>query len=227
MFVVSLGTQLWKDISKGLTKLPQEDEMADMYEAAVEQIENSNFHRYEVSNFSRTPHDESVHNWNYWNGGDYIGIGPGAHSRFWPKISEEKVLISNFREAHIQTLEPDPWMYEVDKNGHATRKIEILKNSEIILSELLATSLRTRNGLTETIWNQTWSKMFRNNLTVFENPPFLLSHLIDSDRKCRSFVSENILVLGNGLKLSPKGLNLLDFVLPYLINSLELCLKKL
>ena len=217
---------MWKDVNKGLLKLPQEDEMADMYEAAIEHIEGSNFRRYEVSNFSRTPLHESVHNLNYWNGGDYIGIGPGAHSRFWPKMSEQKDRNSNFREAHIQTLEPDPWMFEVDKHGHATRKIEFLKSPEIILSELLATSLRTRSGLKETIWNETWSKMFQNNLTLFDNPPFLLSHLIESDEKCRSFMSENILVLENGLKLSSKGLNLLDFVLPYLMNSMESCIKQ-
>ena len=114
----------------------------------------------------------------------------------------------------------------MDKNGHATRKVELLKNPEAILSEFFATSLRTRNGITEAIWHKIWSNLFRNNLTLNPNPPFRLSHLVESDEKCQSFVSENILVLENGLKLSSKGLNLLDFVLPYLINSLESCIKK-
>ena len=61
-----IGTQLWKDVSKGLVKLPMEDEMADMYDVALETIERFNFRRYEVSNFSKSTNDESIHNWNYW-----------------------------------------------------------------------------------------------------------------------------------------------------------------
>ena len=39
----------------------------------------------------------------------------GAHGRFVPKAK-------NKREARIQTLEPEPWMFEVEKYGHATRR---------------------------------------------------------------------------------------------------------
>ena len=222
---------MWKDVTKGLVELPSEDEMADMYEFAVEILETSKYRRYEVSNFANAADAESVHNWNYWNGGDYIGIGPGAHSRFWPKMSDqngrkfENVKKTFYREAHIQTLEPEPWMTEVERFGHGTRKVEFLTNPETILSELLATSLRTRDGLTEEIWIRTWSMLGRYHLTEFRTPPFAIRQLIENDEKCRSFLSEQILVLDKGLKLSPKGLNLLDYVLPYLINSLDSNLK--
>ena len=205
--------------------------MADMYDVALETIERSNFRRYEVSNFSKSNNDESIHNWNYWKGGDYVGIGPGAHSRFWPKIFEEKgrkiESEVRFREARIQTLEPDPWMFEVEKFGHGTRKIEHLKSPSTILSELFATSLRTRIGLTEEMWNGAWSKLFENNLSECQKPPISIIDIVKSDDKCRTFLSENIFVTDDGLKLSRKGLNLLDFCLPYLINSLENNLSKL
>jgi hypothetical protein len=126
-----------------------------------------------------------------------------------------------YREARIQTLEPDPWMFEVEKFGHGTRKIELLKSPAAILSELFATSLRTRIGLTEETWNRVWSKLFEHNLTERQNPPFSIIDVVESDEKCRTFLSENILVMDSGLKLSRKGLSLLDYALPYLINSLE------
>ncbi len=117
-------------------------------------------------------------------------------------------------------------MIEVERYGHGTRKIEFLKNPESILSELLATSLRTRIGLTEEIWIRTWSKLGRCHLSEFRTPPFTLRQLVENDDKSRSFLFEQTLVLDkNGLKLSPKGLNLLDYVLPYLINSLDSNLK--
>ena len=52
-----------------------------MYLGGVKILEKKGFARYEVSNFAK-PGDESTHNTNYWNRGEYIGFGPGAHSFF-------------------------------------------------------------------------------------------------------------------------------------------------
>lgn len=52
-----------------------------MYLGGVEILEKKGFVRYEVSNFAKSG-DESIHNMNYWNRGEYIGFGPGAHSFF-------------------------------------------------------------------------------------------------------------------------------------------------
>jgi hypothetical protein len=46
---------------------------------------------------------------------NHMFMCPGAHGRFVPRDSES-------REARIQTLEPEPWMFEVESRGHATRK---------------------------------------------------------------------------------------------------------
>ena len=50
-----------------------------MYMGGVEILEKKGLVRYEVSNFARSGF-ESIHNQNYWNRGEYIGFGPGAHS---------------------------------------------------------------------------------------------------------------------------------------------------
>lgn len=44
--------------------------------------------RYEVSNFARCQSAESIHNKGYWQGQQYIGVGPGAHSRVVPQVLE-------------------------------------------------------------------------------------------------------------------------------------------
>ena len=59
----------------------------DQYSRVVELLEKSGFPQYEISNFAK-PGKESAHNQNYWLGGNYIGLGVGAHShqegeRFW------------------------------------------------------------------------------------------------------------------------------------------------
>ncbi len=73
--------------------------MSDMYELTEKILRDHGFFQYEVSNYAKSPEHKSTHNWNYWTGGSYIGIGPGAHSRVHQAGS-------NCREARIQTLEP-------------------------------------------------------------------------------------------------------------------------
>lgn len=60
--------------------LPHEDLIADMQEALLGQLSAAGFARYEVSAFAR-PGQACRHNLNYWQFGDYLGIGAGAHSK--------------------------------------------------------------------------------------------------------------------------------------------------
>ncbi len=59
--------------------LPDDDETAGQYLFAVEELARRGFPQYEISNFAR-PGFESRHNLVYWQGKEYLGIGPGAHS---------------------------------------------------------------------------------------------------------------------------------------------------
>ena len=52
---------------------------AAMYEAAWKTLGKAGFGRYEISNFAR-PGKESVHNLNYWDQGEYLGLGAAAAS---------------------------------------------------------------------------------------------------------------------------------------------------
>lgn len=59
--------------------LPDDDAAADFYLAAVEKLAALGYAQYEISNFAR-PSFESRHNRIYWDCGDYLGLGPAAHS---------------------------------------------------------------------------------------------------------------------------------------------------
>lgn len=55
---------------------------ATLYEQTIFYLQEQGLERYEVSNFATETAHQSVHNLVYWQGGDYIGIGEGAHGRF-------------------------------------------------------------------------------------------------------------------------------------------------
>ena len=91
--IVEDGTKLARQIRRGEVAQPDEDLQADMYELADELLGTAGYHWYEVSNWSRESSSDpaehrSRHNLAYWQGQDWWGLGPGAHShiggvRWW------------------------------------------------------------------------------------------------------------------------------------------------
>lgn len=60
-------------------ELPDEDGAADQYLFMADRLKELGYAQYEISNFTR-PGKESRHNLQYWRCGEYLGIGPAAHS---------------------------------------------------------------------------------------------------------------------------------------------------
>ena len=65
---------------KGIKAL-DEEKSATLYNNTVNYLRERGLERYEVSNFASSLKEQSAHNMVYWQGGDYIGIGDGAHGR--------------------------------------------------------------------------------------------------------------------------------------------------
>ncbi|WBB79676.1 radical SAM family heme chaperone HemW [Micromonospora sp. WMMD882] len=86
--IVEDGTRLAARIRRGELPYPSDDVAADRYLAAEAALDAAGFSWYEVSNWARTPAARCRHNLLYWTGGDWWGLGPGAHShvggvRWW------------------------------------------------------------------------------------------------------------------------------------------------
>ena len=75
------GTAFGDRFERGLLKgLPEDDISADMFQITQDICASVGMAAYEISNHALVG-SESRHNLIYWNYGDYIGIGPGAHGR--------------------------------------------------------------------------------------------------------------------------------------------------
>lgn len=74
-------TAFGRAFARGTLTPPDEDLAAELYEATQAVLEGAEFEAYEVSNHARDVAARSSHNLHVWRGGDYLGLGPGAHGR--------------------------------------------------------------------------------------------------------------------------------------------------
>ncbi|WP_051366865.1 radical SAM family heme chaperone HemW [Hamadaea tsunoensis] len=86
--IVEEGTRLAGRVRRGEVPMPSDDVAADRYLAAETALDAAGLHWYEVSNWAADDAARCAHNLLYWTGGDWWGIGPGAHShvggvRWW------------------------------------------------------------------------------------------------------------------------------------------------
>lgn len=86
--IVEDGTRLAARMRRGELPYPSDDVAADRYLAAEAALSAAGFSWYEISNWARSPAARCRHNLLYWTGGDWWGLGPGAHShvggvRWW------------------------------------------------------------------------------------------------------------------------------------------------
>jgi oxygen-independent coproporphyrinogen III oxidase len=73
------GTPFHHEYRSGRIRLLSEEEEIAMAELIERRLNDAGLRRYEISNYAR-PGFHSRHNVNYWQSGDYLGIGAGAHS---------------------------------------------------------------------------------------------------------------------------------------------------
>jgi oxygen-independent coproporphyrinogen-3 oxidase len=86
--IVEPGTRLAARVRRGELPMPDDDVLAERYETAERVLGDAGLRWYEVSNWARSDADRCRHNLGYWGGGDWWGVGPGAHShvggvRWW------------------------------------------------------------------------------------------------------------------------------------------------
>lgn len=157
------------DLIKDSLALPDEDEQAQLYLYAVELLETKGFKQYEISNFS-VPSFESRHNTLYWKCGEYIGIGPAAHS------------------------------FLGGKRFHYERSKQSFYNNEIVIDgnggdeeEYLMLSLRLKNGLSYEDFEKRFNKPLPSAVIEKINK-YSEMGLMETDGKSAGFTPRGFLV---------------------------------
>ena len=115
-------------------KLPDEDAAADMLDHLLATTERHGLQRYEVSAYARRGH-QCEHNRNYWEFGDYLGIGAGAHS----KISQAESIVRQ-----VRWREPKTYMAAAAE-GRAVSNEQVLSLEDRV-AEYMMNALRLCEG---------------------------------------------------------------------------------
>lgn len=109
-----------------------ENRDADLFETTVRELDAAGYEAYEISNFSK-PGEECRHNLAYWEGRDYLGLGPSAFSTVgderWQNIADTSIYIERIRQTSRAANEPETLDAEIRK------------------SERVAFGLRTNRGV--------------------------------------------------------------------------------
>ena len=139
---IEAGTIFHTRQRKGEIMALDDDRAADLYEITQEMTTEAGLPAYEVSNHAAVG-QECRHNLAYWQAADWIGVGPGAHSRFAVFDPEQNCLA---RTATIIRRGPAGWLNAVNTIGHGIEKKEI-NTPRDWAHEILMMGLRLRDGI--------------------------------------------------------------------------------
>lgn len=123
-------------LQKGLMPPIDDGFAAEQFQMLMDTLQNADFEHYEISNFAKNK-AYSKHNSNYWKDGEYLGIGPSAHS--YNHVSRQYNISNNSK--YIESLDKQELLYEIENLSWQDR-----------LNDYLLTGLRTQ-------WGCTWERI--------------------------------------------------------------------
>lgn len=138
---IEKGTPFYKEHKDGRLILPENEIAASMYRQTRDILGELGLQAYEISNYSKLG-GECRHNLAYWHYDEYVGIGPGAHSR----IHKNKGADGGSVEAIMTFHSPDKWLSIIGQNGNGIQQRNSLTKAEII-EEIMMMGLRLREGI--------------------------------------------------------------------------------
>ena len=122
--------------------LPSDDRIAAIHAQGIQQLKQAGLQRYEISAYSK-PGQRCRHNLNYWEFGDYIGIGAGAHG----KISSHDRIQRRWRHRH-------PRQYMQQALAGTPLSGDSTLNREDLILEFMMNALRLQEGVPSPLFTE-------------------------------------------------------------------------
>lgn len=134
---IEKGTPFYLHHARGDFSMKTDDQSATFFEKTREMTQAAGFDAYEVSNFSASKKETCKHNLTYWHADDYVGIGPGAHGRFYK---------NNQRCFERRHRSPDKWLQDVKEKNTGVHVSHTMPRADQV-EEILMMGLRLKTGV--------------------------------------------------------------------------------
>ncbi len=118
---VEEGTPLAHKVEAGELRIPDQELMLAMYRGGYDQLAEAGYVRYEVSSFAK-PGFECRHNQAYWDGTEYLGLGPSAHSF----VNGQRFLNVENVDEYLDSLKAGKLPRVFDESGLEERMVEAI-----------------------------------------------------------------------------------------------------
>ncbi len=187
---VEEGTDFW--FNRKTLDLPDEDTEYEMYLGSIEMLKKNGFLQYEISNFAKRG-KACKHNLRYWNGDEYIGFGPAAHSYFGGKrFSFKKNL-----QLYIDTFDDDKKV----NTSIIDEYIDIPYTARI--AEYVMLKFRLNDGINTEVFRKRFGRRF-DDIYLEKISPFIASgHIIKTK---------------HGYAFSVKGMCVSNYILARIVD---------
>lgn len=129
------GTVLKSQVRDGIIPSSDDDLMADMYDMATEELGNSGYEQYEISNWCR-PGFEGKHNLQYWHNMPYLGLGAGAHGYAY----QTRTIVTRAPNRYIELLSGELPKRHFPRTPATSKTTVISKEQD--MQETLMTGMR-------------------------------------------------------------------------------------
>ncbi len=134
---IEAGTAFDRAVRRGVFTPPGDETGAALFDTTQQVLEAAGFDAYEVSNHARRAAARSRHNLIYWQGHDYLGVGPGAHGR---------ITVGGARQATHAAAKPADYIARIAETGLGFAAREALDAREAAQERLLS-GLRITEGV--------------------------------------------------------------------------------
>ncbi|MCX6826546.1 MAG: radical SAM family heme chaperone HemW, partial [candidate division Zixibacteria bacterium] len=162
---VEKDTVLDRQINTGELEIPDSDLSAAMYRAINIKLNGYGYSRYEVSSFALAGY-ECRHNRCYWEGGDFLGLGPSAHSFIGHRRFANSADLNIYLDKLAQ--KERPLVYDTD-------------DQEARMMETIMLGLRTAKGINQADFRRRFEISIEEALDRASYKIMLESGLIDAD----------------------------------------------
>ena len=165
-------TVLDKKVKSGKIKLPDKDLQAAMYQAINCELKESSYYRYEISSFA-IPGFECKHNLRYWEGGDFLGLGPSAHSF----IDGQRFANTSDLKTYVDKLSKNERPVTYDTDNVKSRIIESVMLGLRTARGIDREKFRERFGITveDTLNDKQFKKLIDSDLITFDDESIRLT----------------------------------------------------